>query len=583
MPQAATKYVRFLRVRWPIIAILVIAAVVRFAFLDRGDVVSDEAFYAFRSVGYLDFIFAPDQPTPIELLNARPFWTYLSFHDAPPLAFIVERATLWLFGQNLWGVRFAFALAGVMAVWLQYLIGRRLSSERAGLAAALVMAVLTPAVWISRIGLLESLAIFFGLAAIWFFLRAIKTKESPPPTGPAYNVLIHYSERQIVRWLAVGVALGFAFLSKYTAFVLVPVFAGWLIWQRRWQEWRWFGLAVGVALVMFLPVIIYNLKLFEVTRHFDLQFSYLFGQKPAEWQRLPGKEEFGSVGERLQMFWPNLTNTFSPLALGAFLAAALASAVAAWREPRKEMAESRFLWLGLIATAALLVLIGPSYRFLTMLAPWLAALSGLWLSQWLAASAPWRYCLIGALLLIELVYSINTNIITVPIGRERWTFSRLAYDRLHWGYNDLEQYLVRLTAGRYPASVLSSKYQFVNELSRAAIVAGRKARQEKLALLIVYDASLSDKAALWSFHRRLVYGGWPVVTVDAFNAVGGDEFFRKQGIEKFVFFKGEGDILRSHVPPGSAVALADDLSARGIKPKTLASNAGVTRLNVWEF
>ncbi len=575
---------RFVR-RHFIFAILVLAALLRLWALDRADVITDEAFYAFRSVGYLDFLFSPDQPTPIEGLHARPAWTYLSFHDAPPLTFIVQGATLWLFGQNVWGVRIAFALAGVLAVLLVYRIGRRLSDERAGLAAALVMAVLAPAVWVSRIGLLESLVIVFELAAIWLFLRAIGAKESQRPISPAhhYNILIYYSGQRVVRWLGVGVALGLGFLSKYTAFVLVPVFAGWLIWQKRWQELRWLGLAVGVALVMFLPVIIYNLKLFEMTRHFDLQFSYLLGQEPVDWQRLPGKEEFGSFGERLGMFWPNLANTFSPVALGAFLIAAIASVVAVWRDLRTERAALLFLWLGLAATAASLLLIGPSYRFLTMLAPWLAVLVGLWLSQWLAAHVSWRYWLIGALLLGELVYSLNTNIITTPVGRERWAFSRLAYDRLYWGYNNLEHYLAERLDRARPGATLETKYAFVNDIQRQALASARQAGKPAKSILVVYDASLSDKAVLWSLHRRLVYRGWPVVSAGAFRAAGGESFFRQQGVREFVFIKADGDILRSAESPEPARALAAELSQRGILARVIAASAGSARMTAWEF
>lgn len=563
-----------------IFAILVFAALLRFWALDRADVITDEALYAFRSVGYLDFLFSPDQPTPIELLNARPesaglgssrpAWTYLSFHDAPPLTFILQGAALHVLGENLWGVRVVFALAGVMSVFLVYLIARRLAGGRAGHIGAAVMAVFTSAVWVSRVGLLESLALAFSLLAVWCFVRAFE-----PDGGD--------SIRRWARWAAVGATMGLAFLTKYTTFMLIPLFVVWLLWERRLRDLKYLGAALAIAVLVFSPVIIYNLKLFEVTGHFDLQFSYLLGQHPVEWQRLPGKEEVGTFGHRIWTFIPNLSGVTSPLGLAAFAVTAVASAAVAFRRPRETSTADRFFLAGLATAAAVLLVIGPSFRFLPMLSPWLALLAGLWLARWLPERFSWWHGLFGVLLLAELAYSVNTSIIMPPIGSRYFSFSRLAYDRYAWGYNDLEQFLAERLDRARPGVTLETKYAFVNDLQRQALASARQAGKPAKSLLVVYDASLSDKAVLWSLHRRLVYRGWPVVSAGAFRRAGGESFFRQQGVREFLFIKAEDGILRSAESPAPAAALAVELSQRGVLPRPIATSAGSARITAWEF
>src|SRR5262245_3769615 len=55
-----------------------------------------------------------------------------------------------LFGENRFGIRFAGAVAAVAAVWLLYLVGKRLHSRAAGLVAAALWAVLPRALMLGH-------------------------------------------------------------------------------------------------------------------------------------------------------------------------------------------------------------------------------------------------------------------------------------------------------------------------------------------------------------------------------------------------------------------------------------------------
>src|SRR3989344_5835332 len=117
-----------------IIAILVLASVLRLAWLSFGDATTDEVLYAFRAIGMLDYDEANDQPTPLEWFDAAgpSWWTKLSFHDHPPLVFLVQHWSMRIFGESNFGFRLPSALFGVGSVSLLYLIGSLLYTRSVG-------------------------------------------------------------------------------------------------------------------------------------------------------------------------------------------------------------------------------------------------------------------------------------------------------------------------------------------------------------------------------------------------------------------------------------------------------------------
>src|SRR3989344_3897611 len=135
--------------------ILVLAAIFRFFSLGQADVIGDESTYSFRALGYLDY-FAETQSTPISWFVSPPWWTKFSFHDHPPLNFLLN---------------------------------------------FLILAVNNFMVWLSRIGLQESLLISLILASFYFFILAL--------------------EKQKFLSLAY-LFFGLSFLTKYTAIFILP-------------------------------------------------------------------------------------------------------------------------------------------------------------------------------------------------------------------------------------------------------------------------------------------------------------------------------------------------------------------------
>src|SRR3989344_3573040 len=235
--QFKTKHILF--------AIFLAASLLRLWSLGSADLIDDESYYTFRSIGYLDYVGVNEQTTPLYWFNPLPGWAHLSFHDHPPLVFLIQHFFLSLFGVSVFVARLPFVLAGLGSVFLICLIAKKLFDQRTGLVAAALMAVTPLAVWTSRVALMEGIVIVLMLLGWYLLLKAL---DDP-----------HY-------WYWWGIAVGLSFLAKYTAFPLLFIFILYLALYRRrtFRDYR-FYLGLLLTLVVFSPVLIYNMLLFQRT------------------------------------------------------------------------------------------------------------------------------------------------------------------------------------------------------------------------------------------------------------------------------------------------------------------------------
>lgn len=508
-----------------LVAILLFAAFLRLAWLGAADVISDEALHGFRSIGYVDYLAAPDQPTTWERLSwPVPWWAYLSFHDHPPLTFLAQHFSFRLFGVTPFALRLPSALVGILSVWLAYLIVQRLWGERFGLLAAALFAVVTPLVWVSRLGLQEALVILWGLLAVYGYVRAGEAWSRKQEVGEPVNrshtsySLLHTSPADTRWYLLVGLALGLGLLTKYTIIAVALALLAHLLWFRRTHlrsVWLWWG--GGVFVFCALPLVVYNLMLYRATGHFDLQLSFLLGQEVAEWRTLPGKAQIGSFGQRLADFVANLGGSFSLLAIVGLLACLV---TLGWQIARRRDERDILVTLLVVVWALMLLVIGPSTRFLAPLAAWLVLAVAGALAGALQRSAPVRTSLAAIVVAVvagEALFAANTVLVVRPVGAAGFAYAqKLRTDVEHWGYRQLDEELGRTLAGKRPALTPDVTLPFLKVLQARAAWAAERRGDVATPLLIVYDANLYNLGALWTLHRRLIYDGWPVVTADRY-------------------------------------------------------------------
>jgi 4-amino-4-deoxy-L-arabinose transferase-like glycosyltransferase len=176
------------------------------------------------------------------------YWTWskenvLCFLDHPPMIAWFIRFGTAIFGDTNLGVRFAGILAMLVTQLLLADIVRRVTHD----VRAIVLAVLMP-----------EAALYYGL---------LMAKVSPDVALIPFAVamvwaLIRVNESSDGRWwLAAGVFAGLALLSKFTAVMLIPAVLAFMLvpnWRRRWLLSPYSWLAAAFALLLFLPVLIWN-------------------------------------------------------------------------------------------------------------------------------------------------------------------------------------------------------------------------------------------------------------------------------------------------------------------------------------
>lgn len=581
------------RTKIAIVGIVTSAAVFSFWALGRADIITDESSHATRAIGLVDFDFGIEQPTPWQWIDRLPpWWMHLSFHDHPPLVFLLQHYSIKLFGENPTAIRIPSALAGIASVIFLYLIGKQLYGPTVGALSALLFAATVSHVWISRIGLLESVMLAFMLASFWTFLHGLEK--------PAW-------------WLPLsGAFLGFAVLAKYNALILLPIFLSVAafhrlilyrfgnakfgntydrIYFRDMRNTKYLILAGIVFLLVISPVIIYNAGLYRNFGHFDFQFSQLFGQNVREWQSRPGQEVLGSYGERLRTYFPRLVETNSPyfLALSAIgLAAILWELIRRRASDRALVFSHSSLVIILAWLIPFLVFIGPAHRFLTLLTPWLALAAGYALT--VALRFPSIFTIvkilgIAVLAALETLYAYNSVIALNPIGPQPWAHSYLHRQAGSWGFNELEKYLSTELAGKTPEVAITFEFPFARDLLSHSVERARAEGRRPKPVGIVYNDNINLSSQLWVFLRRIVYDGWPVTSAENFRRGGGQEFFREAGVKNIYFINAADAALqdRSRPPAPDGDILARELEANGRTPKEIKNARGDVAFRVYQF
>ncbi len=509
-----------------LILILLLGSFLRVYRLNQGDVLGDESLLAFRSVELIDFDEAPKQTTPLEWLDGNiPWWTKLSFHDHPPLVFIIQHLFLSAFGQTTWAFRLPSAVFGIASIYLIYLLGRQIMGRATGLLAAVFLAVNTNHIYISRIGLQESYVIFFILLTLYGLLRSGK--------NPRFLLLV-------------GASLGLGLLTKYTTAVLIPICLVYLaIYNRKLFRSRFFWQSLVLTVIITSPVIIYNLMLYRTVGHFDFQLSYIFGQHPQVWSETPGKE-IGSLLYRLAVFPTRLFLTNSPIFLILFFGS-LGWLISATLKKRNSLSHpfaptNPLLFLSLIFLTLLIVLIGPSYRFLTILTPPMALVIGLAIAGFINGAKPkTQKIILGfflSIIAMELLYSINTNHVSLPRGIIPWTYAATVEETRAYGYQVLEKYFEHELKNLTPALTLEPRYKFLDELQKKTLKQNRSAKYKLAPRMIVYDDNLQSFAQLWYLDRLQVYRAWPVLKLSNYQTIlaqNGKNYFSAGGFKMAYF------------------------------------------------
>ena len=176
------------------------------------------------------------------------YWTWskesaLAFLDHPPgIAWLIRFGTA-IFGDTSLGVRFGGIVAMLVTQLLLADIVRRVTHD----ARAVILALLLP-----------EAALYYGLLMAKV---APDTAMIPCAVAMLWSLVRLHESGNPRWWLAAGLFAGLAMLSKFTAIMLLPAVAAFTLvpdWRRRWLLSPWPWLAALIAVIVFLPVLIWN-------------------------------------------------------------------------------------------------------------------------------------------------------------------------------------------------------------------------------------------------------------------------------------------------------------------------------------
>lgn len=183
-----------------LVILLVFAALTRFYHLSYPqEFYFDEVYHSFTAVEMIK-----GNPAAWEWWNTPPEGMAYEWSH-PPLAKLGMVAGIFLFGQQALGWRFSGALLGIGCVFLLYLLGQKIFNRKVGFLAALLFAFDGLPLVMSRIGMNDTYFLFFGLLALWLFLKD--------------------------KYLFSGLALGLSLASKWTAVYWLLVFGCYWFFQ----------------------------------------------------------------------------------------------------------------------------------------------------------------------------------------------------------------------------------------------------------------------------------------------------------------------------------------------------------------
>lgn len=479
------------------IGILVLAGFLRLYRLQYGDPIGDEADYGFRSIGLLDYESNPFHSTPLEWYapGKPPLWLKLSFHDAPPLFFLVQHLSFRTFGTNTVGLRFPSAVFGIGTVLLTIILATLLYNRPTGILAGMFIALSSNAIYVSRVGHLSSMTIFFILLTLVFYRLGLKNRTF---------------------FIPMGIALGLGLMTKYTAgiaAVLIGINA--LLFFRHVLREKKFWIGVAIAILIFSPVIVYNLMLFINFGHFDYALMNLIGPVPEVWSFNPGRD-IGTVRERVlsfvpQMFWAGswiiVLTTY--MSLGYLFLRLL-------RHPRAVFTRHRFILTSYIPLILFVIMLGPAPRFLALLKPFFAMASAVVFSHFLSRQRRLAEITLSGIILLSIAYNGNTFLSPSPVGEKYLTFSPVHYNQPDLGYTALDNYFRNEFESRIPALTRKQQHEFLDAIASRWV-------QEKLQqdfsfypAIIIYDPVMEPMATLFVLGRRFTYRGWPVMSVERF-------------------------------------------------------------------
>ena len=539
------------------VSILAISIFFIFFRLTRHDMAGDDAHYAFRSIAYFDYMTSEEQTTPVQWFGNRPSWSYFGMHDHPPLVFLIQNIFFKFFGVSVLVTRLPAALAAVGSLLLIYFIGKKLGTVNTGLFSMAALAFNNHFIWTGRVGLLESVFIFFLLLGIYYLVRAVK------------------GENRYFLWS--GFYFGLSLLSKYTFLFVLPAILIYLVWKQRWvfrNKKFWLGMLLFLVLVS--PIFIYNVDMYQARGHFDVQFSDLFNQQHNDWPKLQERVNLNfdpsSVLAAFSEIFslPYLLTFLISFGVGLFLAV---------RQKESPLWSMLLIFLILFGFFSM---IGSSERWLGVFAPFMALIIGLVLERgvnFIGFKKIAFFTILGALVLYCGFYILNTNSLRKAVANSNF-YSSSRVENL--GYNQLDEKISNILRDKKASPITQEAVRlwWYGKMQRETFnFASINQGKFLFNSLIIFDSNHRWFPALWTFEKWKLFHRIPIMTVEEFLQVmaseNGIRVLNELGLDSVYMIKsGETVRANSDIQVPLVDKIFNDFGIADIQPEIVYDDQG---------
>lgn len=359
------------------------------------------------------------------LLYSRQSWAAVLGFDGyyaphPPLFFALAKLANVFVAESI-ASRTVAAVAGIATIPIVYDLGRRLLDARAGLAAALLVAVSPLHLEFSRDGRMYAPATLVIVVA--------------------YDALFAYWQQPSRRTAVIfGLALATGVYIDYSAaYALAPLclLMAWVVWQQR-RRAAWLVGATAAAVLAYAPWLPQIVRTIDGVNEIERRSEYLAATWNEVWDAIPFLVGLDGRASGPSMSWPNAwdrwTNLHTPFLLLLIPAGVVGALVL--RRNRLGLATVAALVLGVPVMAVLISKISPGFAVRTLIPAtvgW-SLLAGAVMARdrgpggiprWLRALgiAGWCYLLVVSVVALPPVYSNS--------GRVRWNDAAADLARLN--------------------------------------------------------------------------------------------------------------------------------------------------------
>ena len=381
---------------------------------------------------------------------------------------------------------------------------------------------------------------------------------------------------------AAGLFLGLSFLTKYTLLFAVPGILVYLLWKhRRVFSDKKFWIGVSIFILVCLPVIIYNIELYNTRGHFDVQFTDLLGQNNSDRSNLT---------DRVSGFHFSPSNVISVLADGVswpyFIVFLLSLFSGIYLALKKNLNAWLMPILVFLSFFILFSIVGDANRWLGVVAPFMSFIAAIVLSKFFenypspslkkyAAAAA-----LGALGVFSLFYSLNTNNLQKTIGGPNF----YADFRIpNYGYNQLGKEIdsiLRHKAIPEPIQRAVTLWWYKDiQNGIGGLTVPPKLHRPDFQSLIIYDSNTSWFPTMWIFEKWKFYDRALITTAEEFLKIiqsqEGPEVLKFLELDGIYYIRSSELVAaQSRMNFADSETLEQEYKAQNIAPKIIYDDEG---------